>query len=1178
MYIPPNTPLKEAELKYYIRQLSPNFIICGDLNGHHQRWEPGRDTRSNTTGNVIHSILEKNNNIILATPPNLPTHTDITTGKTSTIDLCLTSANLYPSTTVSVQTDIASDHYPVLVKVAVGPEKITRGKRRKWIYDETKWTAWKTEVMNTTTPPTQTLDNKLNINSEAENFITDITTPSNEIFKKSSDKLKERFCKPWFNEECKKAAALRKRAKRRMENTQSRGNINEYRRLNASATRIFNTNFRNFWERYLSKLSAQKPMKDNWEIIKKMKGKKRNYNPPLIEGGTYHYTKQERAAIHNNYFKSTMTKRNRRYPRNILDSIQEAKNDRNRFQECDQILTLQEIINAQQNLTPGKAYGTDEVSNDFLLHLPMQKLHQLLGIYNRSWRWGIVPDNWKTGLIIPIAKPRKNPNLPESYRPITLLQCVSKLMENIVSSRLTYIAEENNLLLSSQHGFRARRSTLDPVVELEYEIRKGIAENHVTVVVFFDLKAAYDSVDHKLLLNALAKLGLGGKLLTWIEDFLTNRKISTIVEDYISEALAITQGVPQGSGISCIIFILLLSTLPPTFHPVKSKEFADDVCFSYTAQTIVQAETHMQIAIDMFVSWANNTGLTINVEKTKTMAFSNQGCIRPFLTLNHVEIEPVYTFTYLGITLDAPYLTWGDHVEKLLETCDSGINLMKTMAFSKFGADRKILLDTYCAMIRCKILYSTPALITTCETNLNHLEVLQNKALRIATGALNSTHVASLQCEAHIPPIKIMIKEQGIRYYYKLRSKDETHPIYQYIRHGNNINPEGGWNTRVRKPFTMKILEIIRDWGLPENPIQTFRKYAKIPPWEPLERDIFLDLLNHMTKKGSSPEQLRAESIRTIETRFPNHLRIYTDGSKKLSGPPQETSTTAALYVEHEDPKEIIKGHWRMNPHTSIAGAELSAIEKSLNWINLHGPQDRVPKSAVILTDSKVSLYLIRQRKPKAYFSSTSIIQDHILKLKNQGWNIAFQWVPSHCGLLGNEIADQTANEAHNLGVIDDYHIEMEELKVLLRETALQQWAAHWDTQKLTCSLGNIKPNLGIWSHTSHRKRPIDVVLTRFRLNSTKLNKHMYMFGLKNTRNCENCNLRDTEDVQHVMLFCPKYDENRKIMKDKLHAIGIQHITLGNLLGAANCDETTKVKINQITGEFIEKSLRWKEL
>ena len=149
-------------------------------------------------------------------------------------------------------------------------------------------------------------------------------------------------------------------------------------------------------------------------------------------------------------------------------------------------------------------------------------------------------------------------------------------------------------------------------------------------------------------------------------------------------------------------------------------------------------------------------------------------------------------------------------------------------------------------MIRSKILYSTPVLITTYETNLNHLEVLQKKALCIATGALDSTHIAFLQCKAHIPPIKLLIKEQGIRYFYKLRSKDVTHPIHQYIHHGV-INPAHRWNMRVKKPFTMKILETIRDWDLPENPIQAFRNYAKIPPWEPLERNIFLDLLSPMT-------------------------------------------------------------------------------------------------------------------------------------------------------------------------------------------------------------------------------------------------------------------------------------------------------------------------------------------
>ena len=1171
MYIPPNTPLRETELMYYIRQLRPNFVLCGDLNGHHTLWEPAANTRNNTIGNVIHTILERNNNINIATPPNLVTHTDLSTGKTSTIDLCLCSSNLTSSIKIQSQQCLGSDHYPTLIKLAVGPERISRGKRRKWIFDNTKWTVWQNELMK------QEPKAATEVEEEVKDFTKDITESGKEVFKKSSNKLAEKFSKPWWNEECKKASALRKRAKRRMEKVKSRANKIEYRRLNAIAIRTYTENFRNFWASYLGQIKATTPHKELFDMVKKLQGKRRRQQHPLIQGTTYHYTKQEKAEIHNKYFKSTMTAANNKiYHPNVEYRISLAKRE-DRFPECNQPLTRQELDNAIENLAPDKAYGTDEVSNNFIKHLPHCKVTDLLGIYNRSWKKAIVPADWKLGLIIPIAKPLKDPNLPESYRPITLLQCLSKLLENLVGNRLNFIAEKHNLLINTQHGFRSKRQTLDPIVELEYEIRKGIAEGDVTVVVFFDLKAAYDSVDHKLLLNALAKLGIGGKLLSWIEEFLKDRYISTIVEDHISKALKITQGVPQGSGISCILFILLLSTLPyATLHPVKSKEYADDVAFSFTANTIEEADCHMQIAIDIFADWAKETGLTINTAKTKAMAFTNHGHPRPRLFLNNVEIDAVFDFCYLGITLDAPLLTWGVHIEKLLETCETGINLMKTMAYSKYGADRQSLLHLYCAAIKSKILYSTPALITTSETNINSLELIQNKALRIATGALNSTPIASLQCEANIPPLKLMIKEQAIKFYYKMLTKEETHPMYKYI-YNEVIIPVKEWNWRARKPFTLKMIEVLHQWGMPDNPNLQARKTAITPPWAPLENLIYLNLITPMTKEANTPTQLRAESIRTIETRFPHHLRIYTDGSKTCRPHPQENSVAAAYYIETPQ-TERETGYWRMNPDTSIAGAELSAIHKALahledNVINNVKRKDRNPKSAVILTDSKVSLYLIKQRKPKAYVYSTTAIQEYIISIREAGWNISLQWVPSHCDILGNEIADQTANEGHTLGVIDHYPIELEELKVKLKNTFTQQWANLWDIQKLICPLGNIKTNLGLWAHTRHRSRPIDVVMTRFRLNHTKLNKHMHMKDLKNTPNCEQCNLNTREDVDHVLLHCPKYEENRGILKNKLNDLGVNQFTVANLMGAADVEETSKMKINDEVANFLKKSM-----
>ena len=135
---------------HYINQLNKNFIICGDLNGHSRRWEHSPDTTQNSIGNAIQEILDENDYISLATPPNMITYTNPGNGKTSTIDLCLTSTHLIPSINIRSMPDLASDHYPILVKLAIGPNRLSRGKRSKWIQEIEKWTTWQSDVMSHT--------------------------------------------------------------------------------------------------------------------------------------------------------------------------------------------------------------------------------------------------------------------------------------------------------------------------------------------------------------------------------------------------------------------------------------------------------------------------------------------------------------------------------------------------------------------------------------------------------------------------------------------------------------------------------------------------------------------------------------------------------------------------------------------------------------------------------------------------------------------------------------------------------------------------------------------------------------------------------------------------------------------------------------------------------------------
>ena len=164
---------------------------------------------------------------------------------------------------------------------------------------------------------------------------------------------------------------------------------------------------------------------------------------------------------------------------------------------------------------------------------------------------------------------------------------MGKVLENMVAKRLAHVLETNKSFSKNQYGFRYRRGTMDPIIGLEHEIHTSINKKEVTLVVFFYIKSAYDTVDHTLLLNMLAKKGIEGNMLGWLKNFLTGRKIQVSVEDILSEELEINNGVPQGSGISTILFDIILSDIPvEILAPAKSGEFADDVAFSVSAGTL----------------------------------------------------------------------------------------------------------------------------------------------------------------------------------------------------------------------------------------------------------------------------------------------------------------------------------------------------------------------------------------------------------------------------------------------------------------------------------------------------------------------------------------------------------------------------------------------------------------
>ena len=574
VYAPPGK-LTKKELIHYKKQLNKTYIICGDFNAHHPTWDP-ENHNTNKEGIELNDILNDDDSICIATPPGLITHTCTKEGatSTSTLDLTLCNPALLPSFDIKTIPDYGSDHDPVIATIEINPNKTIRGKRPRWKLENVNWQNWKTKLEK---PTNEQLKSRQpgDLEKDYKNFTSSIQEASEETFKKTGKKAKYNIHKPWWNEQCSRATALRRRAKKRYQRNKTPYNRTEYKKRHAEANRTHKYFKKQFWVKYVSTINSSTKTGEVWTVIKKMSGKHRTMFHPIQHENSFHYDKETKAKLLAKQFQSQMYKNEEEnYPPFMINKINDAKEKQTEAPQ--KRFSLQELANGIKNLKTNKSYGTDDICNEFIHKLPKTKRGELLGIYNRSWQTGKVPAEWKTGLIIPILKPGKNPETTDSYRPITLLQCIGKLMENMVAERLKYIAESEKLLPDTQHGFRCKRSTIDPVLGLEKEIRMGLVKKQVTVAVFFDLKAAFDSVDHTHLLYAMAEKGIHGCMLSWIEDFLSGRKICVQMEDIISESLTINKGVPQGSGISTLLFLFLLSTLP-NVEPVNSDEFADDV-------------------------------------------------------------------------------------------------------------------------------------------------------------------------------------------------------------------------------------------------------------------------------------------------------------------------------------------------------------------------------------------------------------------------------------------------------------------------------------------------------------------------------------------------------------------------------------------------------------------------
>ena len=409
-------------------------------------------------------------------------------------------------------------------------------------------------------------------------------------------------------------------------------------------------------------------------------------------------------------------------------------------------IVSEEIIKIIHKFNQNKSAGHDNIGNYIVKRIAKEISIPLTIICNLSLREGVVPDELKIAKVIPIYK-KENPECFSNYRPVSVLPCFSKILERLVFNRCMNYIDKYNILNDKQFGFRSKHSTYMAILEFIDKISNSVEKNETTLGIFLDLSKAFDTIDHSILLYKLEYYGFRGNVLKWFEDYLSNRKQYVYYNSCKSQYKNIQCGVPQGSILGPLLFLLYVNDIINTSSVLEFVLFADDTTITYSHTDILSKYDLVNKELLEVNNWFKANKLSVNASKTnfmvlgtnhKTSRISNN--VKKDIILDNIALERVDKTKFLGVTID-DNLTWKTHIDNISKNISRGIGVINQI---KHFVPEKVLYSLYCTLILPYINYAILAWGNTCKKYLDKIFILQKKALRIISNSHYLCHSAPI--------------------------------------------------------------------------------------------------------------------------------------------------------------------------------------------------------------------------------------------------------------------------------------------------------------------------------------------------------------------------------------------------------------------------------------------------
>lgn len=748
-------------------------VIIGDFNSKHRNWNC---YKNDVNGNKLNNFIN-NNNILHHYPQNNHTHIPSNGNRASTIDFAL-SKNIHISK-IETLNALDSDHLPV---------EITIQTVNNYHYNDSNFKSQKTDwkkfkaIIN----DSLSIDNKIPTVAKIDEQVTKITNSITEAFNKSTTIQLHNKNSQTLPQEILDVIKNRNKLRKQYQRQPST-NLHQYiKSLNKEIHIRIQSHKQTTFANKIRTLTIKN--KTIWPFVKNLK-RSQNINTKIhklhTRNGIVYDDTDKANAIADTYFdnhnltdhysdNNTINLVNRTYNQfnNTVTSINESH-----------LTSPSEIKKIINRIKAKKAPGHDKINNLTLKNLPRKAIIQLYYIFNSCIKLNYFPNTWKEAIVLPFLKPGKDKLFPINYRPISLLPTLGKILELLILSRLKTFEKSNKTLIPEQFGFRAKHSTTLQLARITDTITKNYNTNKSTALLTLDIEKAFDTVWHKGLIYKLIQNNIPNTLIKIIISFLKNRTFAVKINNTLSNKQKLPAGVPQGAILSPILFNYYVNDIPK-HNQTQIALFADDTALIAQSTKKQQANIYLQKHIDQLEDYYDKWKIKVNPTKTKLVHFSvKRDTPNNKIKFNNIEVNHEKSLKYLGVILDQR-LTFESHIREINKKAKAAINVLYPILNKHSPMDTKFKLLIYKQYIRPIMLYSCPIFSKASKTNLNKLQVTQNKALRLILN--KHAKITDLHKEAQMETIPNIIHRHTDKFFnYNCKNINITNQIGS-INHNNS--------------------------------------------------------------------------------------------------------------------------------------------------------------------------------------------------------------------------------------------------------------------------------------------------------------------------------------------------------------------------------------------------------